>query len=253
VVTLHLPLDWYPSEPLRRASARMHLRCVSASQRARCPAIGRLLEEIPNGVALDLLRPARRKRAFALALGRVCPEKGFADALRAAHAAQFALVIAGCVFRYQEHWRYFEREVAPLLDSRRRFVGAVGARRKRRLLSLARCVLVPSRAPETSSLVTMEALACGTPVIAYAAGELPCMIDHGRTGFIVRHEAEMAEAILRSGELRPDACRRAAEERFSATLMVRRYFALYRKLAHHAAAPTLRALHSAAELEPLRD
>jgi glycosyltransferase involved in cell wall biosynthesis/CelD/BcsL family acetyltransferase involved in cellulose biosynthesis len=249
LVTLHLPLDWYPREVLCRAASRMNLHCVSAAQRALRPEIGPLLDDIPNGVPLDRLRPCRGpKAAFALALGRICPEKGVADAVRAAREAHIRLVIAGCVFPYHEHQRYFELEVAPLLDEQRRFVGAVGARRKWRLLALARCLLVPSRAPETSSLVAMEALACGTPVVAYAAGALPSIVEHGRTGFIVRDVAEMAGAIHRSTELRRDDCRRAAEQRFSAALMVRRYLALYRRLAPRRPAPTARVLHHLSEL-----
>jgi glycosyltransferase involved in cell wall biosynthesis/CelD/BcsL family acetyltransferase involved in cellulose biosynthesis len=253
LVTLHLPLDWYPREALLHAARRMHLHCVSESQRVRFPEIGPLLDDIPNGVRLDLLRPVRRKRCFALALGRVCPEKGFADALRAAREARVPLLIAGCVFPYPEHQRYFEDEIAPLLDERRRFVGPVGSRRKRALLALARCLLVPSRAPETSSLVAMEALACGTPVIAYSAGALPSIVEHGRTGFVVRDSHQMAEGIRRAGELRQSDCRGAAEERFSAALMVRRYLALYRRLAPRRAPPAVRMLRNVAELESMRE
>jgi glycosyltransferase involved in cell wall biosynthesis len=230
LVTLHLPLDWYPREALRRAACRQHLHCVSASQRARWPELQPLLDDIPNGVPLDDLRPARRKRGFALALGRVCPEKGFADAVRAAREADAPLVIAGAVFPYDEHRRHFDDEIAPLLDARRRFIGPVGFARKRRLLALAGCLLVPSRAPETSSLVAMEALASGTPVIAYPAGALPSIVEHGRTGFIVSGPHEMAAAIHRARELRREDCRRAAEERFSAAAMAQRYLTVYRQL-----------------------
>jgi glycosyltransferase involved in cell wall biosynthesis len=103
--------------------------------------------------------------------------------------------------------------------------------RKRRLLSAARCLLLPSLAPETSSLVTMEALACGTPVIAFPAGALPEIVEHGRTGFIVEDEREMAEAIHAATRIDPDVCRAAARQRFSFARTVERYVALYRDLA----------------------
>ncbi|NHV87620.1 glycosyltransferase, partial [Escherichia coli] len=82
------------------------------------------------------------------------------------------LLVAGALYPYPAHVDYFEREVRPLLDATRRFVGPVGFARKRRLLSAARCLLVPSLAAETSSLVAREAAACGTPVVAFPSGAL---------------------------------------------------------------------------------
>ena len=97
----------------------------------------------------------------------------------------------------------------PHLDRDCRWIGAVGGRRKKRLLGQARCVLVPSKARETSSLVAMEAIAAGTPVIAYRAGALPDIVEDGRTGFIVDDVARMAAAIARrrTGSIRTPAAR----------------------------------------------
>ena len=127
--------------------------------------------------------------------------------------------------------RHFEREIAPRLDGDRVFVGPVGFEAKRRLLTEARCLLVPSLVPETSSLVAMEALACGTPVVAFRAGALPEIVEPGRTGFIVRDVEEMADAIGAAAALDPEVCRDAARERFSAEAMVDRYVSLYESLA----------------------
>jgi glycosyltransferase involved in cell wall biosynthesis len=85
--------------------------------------------------------------------------------------------------------------------------------------------------PETSSLVAREAIACGTPVIAFPAGALPETVDHGRTGFLVPDVAAMAEAIGAASRLDRDLCRRIARERFSLERMIACYFALYRRLA----------------------
>ncbi len=125
----------------------------------------------------------------------------------------------------------------PRLDARRRFVGPAGFARKRRLLTAARCLLVPSLAPETSSLVAREALACGTPVIGFPHGALPDTIEHGRTGFLVDSVDGMADAIGLARGLDAALCRRVAAERFSLGRMTARYFALYRRLArpHRAA------------------
>lgn len=231
LVTLHVPPEWYPPEALHPERPNTFLHCVSASQRARCPKGARLLPDVPNGVALDAPAARHAKRRFAMTLGRICYEKGFHIALDAAKRAGVPLLLAGQTFRYQAHESYFARDIAPRLDRSRRFIGPIGLVRKRRLLSAARCLLVPSLAPETSSLVAMEALACGTPVIAFPAGALPEIVEHGTTGFIVRDEAEMAEAIHAAARIAPEVCRAAARERFSLERTVGRYFGLYQDLA----------------------
>jgi glycosyltransferase involved in cell wall biosynthesis len=96
--------------------------------------------------------------------------------------------------------------------------------------------LVPSLVAETSSLVSMEALACGTPVIAFASGALPEVVEHGRTGFIVQNVDEMAYALKRIGEIDPEECRRAAKERFSSDRMARDYMNLYEQILNEPAA-----------------
>jgi glycosyltransferase involved in cell wall biosynthesis len=231
LVTLHLPPDWYPPAIFELERPGTFLHCVSAAQRARCPSGARLLPDVPNGVALDTLAARHAKRRFALALGRICPEKGFHIALDAARRADIPLLLAGETFRYEAHEAYFAQEIAPRLDRARRFIGPIGLTRKRRLLTAARCVLIPSLAPETSSLVAMEALACGTAVIAFPSGALPEIVEHGRTGFIVNDELEMVEAIPAAAAIEPDVCRAAAQERFSLARTIERYFALYRELA----------------------
>jgi glycosyltransferase involved in cell wall biosynthesis len=230
VVTLHLPLDWYAPSALAAARADLHLHGVSASQCARAPAQARLGEPIANGVDLDALRPGGAKHGYALWLGRICPEKGAHFAIEAAQRAGVPLLLAGHAFGYEAHRRYFAEEVAPRLGPRARFVGAVGGVRKRRLLAGARCLLLPSLAEETSSLVAMEALACGTPVVAFRRGALPELIDHGRTGYLVDDVEAMAQAVAACASLSGALCRAEAERRFPQSLMVARYLALYRDM-----------------------
>ena len=229
LVTLHLPLDLYPEAILRCPRRGLWLLPVSASQ-ARSSADLPLLPPIENGVDLPTRTPHAR-RGYALALGRVCPEKNFGDALEASRVARCPLLLAGRVYDYPEHRQYFAREITPRLDRSRRWIGWIGGARKRRLLAGARCVLVPSRIAETSSLVAMEALAAGVPVIAYRVGALPDIIEHGRTGFIAEDVPSMARAIRDAGQIDPEDCRRAARERFCAERMIREYFALYERLA----------------------
>jgi glycosyltransferase involved in cell wall biosynthesis len=242
LVTLHLPPDWYPDEVFRLSRAQTWLQCVSASQLRRCPPSGNLLPFIENGVPLDRLSTTVGKRGFALALGRVCPEKGFHLAVEAAELADVPLIVAGEIFRYRLHEQYYEHKMLPRLDGRmRRFIGPIGMVRKRRLLAAAGCLLVPSLVPETSSLVTMEALACGTPVVAYPSGALPEIIEHGRTGFIVDNPRDMARAIHHAARLDPNICRAAARERFSADRMSGQYLSLYERLAQSGASRTAEA------------
>ncbi len=234
LVTLHLPPGWYGAGvfelPQKRPGTFLH--CVSSQQRSACPAGARLLESIPNGVPTAALDFHCTKRRYAVALGRICPEKNFHVALEAGRRAECPVLLGGAVFPHEAHQRYFSEQIEPRLDRQRRFIGPVGFARKRRLLSGARCLLHPTLAPETSSLVAMEAMACGTPVIAFASGALGEIVEQGLTGFLVRNETEMTQAIEAAGEIDPAACRRAARERFSLERMVERYFEVYERLAN---------------------
>jgi glycosyltransferase involved in cell wall biosynthesis len=231
LVTLHLPVSWYPQDALHPQRRRTWFNCVSCSQERTCQANINLVAAIPNGVPVDALSRIRHAcRGYALMLGRICPEKGQHLALQAARCADMALLLAGEVFAYTEHRDYFDDCVYPLLDRRRRYLGPVGFVRKRRLLSAARCLLVPSLCPETSSLVAMEATACGTPVIAFPSGALPDTIEDGRTGFIVESVEAMAAALHDVVAIDREYCRRRASERFSLRRMTDAYLALYRRL-----------------------
>jgi glycosyltransferase involved in cell wall biosynthesis len=231
LATLHGPWSWYPEHALRTDRPDTWFHCVSPTQHGSAPPGVRLLDPIENGVPVEALTARHAKRRFALMLGRICPEKGVHCAIEAAKRADVPLLIAGEVFPYEAHQRYFEEEVEPRLDHARRFIGPVGFERKRRLLTAARCLLVPSLVAETSSLVAREALACGTPVVAFPHGALPEVVEHGRTGFLVPDEADMAGAIEAAGALDPETCRRVARERFSLGRMIERYFEIYCRLA----------------------
>lgn len=237
LATLHLPPSWYPKEIFHLARPNTYLHCVSAAQRRSCCRSPLLLPSIPNGVDVARLGAGFPKQKYALALGRICPEKGFHIALDAARKARTDMILAGEVFPYKEHLRYFSREIKPLLNHRRKFIGPAGFMRKRQLLNEARCLLVPSMVPETSCLVAMEAMACGTPVIAFPSGALADIVKHGRTGFLVRDAREMAEAIKNAGDLDPDVCRSVAREQFSSGRMIQRYFEVYERIAMPSASP----------------
>jgi glycosyltransferase involved in cell wall biosynthesis len=164
-------------------------------------------------------------------MGRVCPEKGFHLAIDATQIAGVPLLIAGQVYPYQAHQQYFAEQIRPRIGPSVRFLGGIDFVRKRRLLSAARCLLVPSLVAETSSLVAIEALACGTPVIAFPAGALADIVEPGMTGFLVNDAREMAEAIHRADALDRGRCREIAWRKYSLDRMVDAYFAAYRHLA----------------------
>jgi glycosyltransferase involved in cell wall biosynthesis len=230
LVTLHLPAEFYPPGAVSAARPQTWFNCVSATQQCTFSALPTMLPPIPGGVPVERLQARHAKRNFVLALGRVCPEKGFHLALDAAEMAGAPLLIAGQVFPYPYHQRYFDEQIQPRLGRGARFLGPVGFARKRRLLSAARCLLVPSLIAETGSLVAMEALACGTPVVAFPAGALVEIVEPGVTGFLVNDARGMAEAIVAAGKIDPAQCRAAARRRFSLDRMVERYFAVYERL-----------------------
>jgi glycosyltransferase involved in cell wall biosynthesis len=230
VVTLHLPLDWYPPELFHNKVANMHLVCVSRSQARSCPAGAEIDYVIENGVSLPRFRPVE-KRDYVVALGRICPEKGFHIAIDAATQTGIPLVLAGAVFGYAAHEQYWEHEVKPRLKCPHQFLGAVGPAKKHALLSLARCLVVTSLVEETSSLVAMEAMACGTPVVALRRGALAEIVEHGRTGFLVDTPGELPHAIWASKGLSAQECRQRAETLFSCERMTSGYLRLYQQLA----------------------
>ena len=142
------------------------------------------------------------------------------------------VLLGGQVFPYAAHEAYWRDQVLPRLTPPHRFLGPLGFARKRRLLNAARCLVSASIAPETSSLVAMEAMACGTPVVAFGSGALADIVEHGVTGFLVRDVAEMAAAMQAVDRLRPATIRHIARRRFSADAMLAGYVAAYERLAH---------------------
>jgi glycosyltransferase involved in cell wall biosynthesis len=235
LVTLHLAPFAYNAAALGSERAGTYFNCVSQTQHGSCAKIPDLLAPIINGVDLERLRPdLQARRVHTLVLARICPEKGIHLAIEAAKKADADLVIAGEVFPYADHERYFAEEIRPRLDARRVFVGPIGFARKRELLQSARCLLVPSLIEETSSLVAMEAMACGTPVIGFRRGALSEIIDDGVTGVLVDDADAMAAATAMADAFAASACAKTARRRFSAARMGRDYIALYERLSGRA-------------------
>jgi glycosyltransferase involved in cell wall biosynthesis len=231
LVSLHLPRSFYSESLFRALPPNVFFNCVSESQAASFSDLPRMLGVVHNGIALDRFPLTQSKGDYLLWLGRICPEKGAHLAIEVAKRAGVPLVIAGQVYPFSYHQQYFEREVKPHLDrasSDITYIEAPSFNEKLKLLANARGILVPTLARETSSLVAMEAMACGTPVVAFCKGALPEVVQHGATGFIVSSMDEMVAAVANLNHIAPEACRAHVEEDFCSQRMASDYEAMYK-------------------------
>jgi glycosyltransferase involved in cell wall biosynthesis len=229
VHTLHGPFD---DRARAFYAAHAHKALIVALSRAQLEAapdeiVGAAV--VPNPLRVEAWPFEPGHDGFLLWIGRMSPDKGPHRAIRVARAAGVPLVLAGPVQPGQE--KFFAREVEPHLDdSGVRYVGEAGAEDKRRLYSDAMALLMPIRWPEPFGLVMVEAMACGTPVIAFPEGAAPEVVIDGVSGFLVEDEAAMAAALGRVDELDPARCR-AAAERFGVEPVVEAYSEVYRRAA----------------------
>ena len=162
-----------------------------------------------------------------LFFGRIHPDKGAGEAIRAAQATDHRLVLCGLI----QDEGYHAREVQPFIDGDRvAYHGVVGGAERLEALGRAKGLLHLIGFDEPFGLSVIEAMACGTPVIAYNRGSMPELIEHGKTGFLVDTFDEAVAAIGRLGDIDRAACRRAVEERFTVERMAEEYLALYRRI-----------------------
>ena len=238
LATLHLARSLYKQVSFSPVPSNVFFNCVSQSQTAEFEDIAsRMISVAHNGIALDVFPTEQvpaSKREYLLWLGRICEEKGTHTALDVAHADGKKLIIAGTVYPFLYHQKYFAREVIPRLKragSMAKYVERPTFAEKIDLLRNAQALLITSNINETSSLVAMEAAVCGTPVLALRRGALPEVIAEGITGFLVQTAEEMIAALGRTSDIDAKGCRRYAEENYSAARMADHYQAMYRRLA----------------------
>ena len=182
---------------------------------------------IHHGIALDEFPYDPLGGDGLIFFGRIHPDKGTREAITVARASGRRLDIAGIV----QDREYFEREVRDEIDGTSiRFAGSVGGADRARALGGARALLHLINFDEPFGLSVVEAMACGTPVIARRRGSMPELIEHGVTGFLVDSTEEAVEAVRRIGEIDRRACRAAVAERFTVAHMADRYLELYRSL-----------------------
>jgi glycosyltransferase involved in cell wall biosynthesis len=233
LATLHLPRSFYQAGFFNRVAPNVHFNCVSKSQLRSFLDVPRMMGWVNNGIALERFPVQTRKQEYLLWLGRICEEKGTHTALDVAEKTGLPIVLAGAVYPLAYHQSYFEYEIAPRLQrlgSQARFVKSPSFATKLELLRNAKAVLITSGAEETSSLVAMEAAACGTPVIAFRRGALPEVVENGVSGMLVRTEDQMCAAIEAVHRIQPRACRDRAEKDFSAERMASDYERMYGKV-----------------------
>ena len=234
VTTLHGRLDLPDLQPFYRHFPEFPLVSISDDQRRPMPS-ARWVGTVHHGLPSDLLPFSPEPRGGYLAfLGRISPEKRPDRAIEIARRAGIPLRIAAKVDRAD--LAYFEGRIKPLLDDPLiTFVGEVSEAQKGRFLGDALALLFPIDWPEPFGLVMIEAMACGTPVIAFRRGSVPEVLDDGLTGFIVDDLDQAVDAARRAHRFDRAAIRRRFEERFSAARMARDYLDIYRTL------PALRA------------
>lgn len=180
-----------------------------------------------NGVKIEKFDFCQNPKDYFLFLGRFSPLKGTFEAIQAARKAKVKLIVAA---KFEDS-EYYQKKVRPYLRSRNiKYVGEIGGKERLKLLKNARGLLFPIQWEEPFGLVMTEAMACGTPVIAFKRGAVPEVVQHGKTGFIVRNVEEMAEKIKKIDRLSRKDCRAWVEENFTAEKMVDGYEKAYYKI-----------------------
>lgn len=202
---------------------------ISDAQRANAPYLN-YLETIHHGIDLSGFKPCfDLDNDYLFFIGTLSHSKGIHLAVRAAKELGEKLIIAGEI--REDDKAFLDKEVWPLVDGENiRFIGEVGHKEKATLYAKAKAVLFPIQWNEAFGLVMIEALASGTPVIAYQNGSVAEVIEDGKTGFIVKTFSQFKRSIKHVGQISRVACREAAEQRFDRSIMAKNYLALFQKI-----------------------
>jgi glycosyltransferase involved in cell wall biosynthesis len=239
VTTLHGRLDIPDLGPLYQEFRDMPVISISNVQREPLPWAN-WQATVYHGIPADMYRFREEPGRYLAFLGRISPEKRVDRAIEIAKRVQIPLKIAAKVDPVDK--RYFKREIEPLLgDPLVEHVGEIGDGEKNEFLGNACALLLPIDWPEPFGLVIIEAMACGTPVIAYRGGAVPEVMEEGHTGFIVEALEDAVKAVRRLPELSRRRCREVFEQRFTATRMAHDYVQVYERLTNSKQAHTLEA------------
>lgn len=228
VTTMHGRLDLPELQPIFAAFPEVPVVSISNAQRRPLPQ-AHFVKTVLHGLPENLLTPQNVKPSYLAFLGRICPEKCPDRAIRIARRAGIPLKIAAKVDRADQE--YFDEVIRPMLNGPGvEMIGEINDAEKPAFLSGALGLLLPIDWPEPFGLVMIEAMACGTPVIAFNRGSVPEVIDDGISGFIVEDETGALAAIKRLEQLSRRRVRQQFEARFTAQRMAEDYLAVYRGL-----------------------
>ena len=237
VTTMHGRLDLPEHQPVFDEFSSVPVVSISNAQRRALPQAN-WVRTVHHGLPEDLLRPKPIKPSYFAFLGRIAQEKGLDRAIQIAEHCGVPLKVAAKVDKADRE--YYEEQIRPLMNSPLvEYIGEINDADKSEFLSGAIALLVPIDWPEPFGLVMIEAMACGTPVIAFNRGSAPEVIEDGLTGFIVEDVNGAIGAVDRLGHLSRERIRRRFEERFTARRMALDYLSVYRRLADRVA-PHLR-------------
>lgn len=229
LTTMHGRLDLPGLKPLFREFNDMPVVSISDSQREPLPE-ALWQRTIYHGLPEDHFSFQPESDGYLAFLGRISPEKRVDRAIEIAMRLGMELHIAAKINWFEQE--YYETEIKPLLDANPniRFMGEITESEKNEFLGNASALLFPIDWPEPFGLVMIEAMACGTPVVAFRSGSVPEVIDAGQTGFVVNSIEEAVEAVKRVPQLSRAEVRRIFEERFSAARMTKSYVQVYKQI-----------------------
>jgi glycosyltransferase involved in cell wall biosynthesis len=229
VTTLHGRQDLPGLVDIYRAFPHMPLVSISDQQRKPLPPVN-WLGTVYHGMPENLLAEGKGDGGYLAFLGRICADKGILPAIEIARRAGLALKVAAKVDPADR--KYFEEAVRPVLaqSPHVEFIGEISDAKKPDFLGKAKALLFPISWPEPFGLVMIEAMACGTPVVAFDSGSVPEVMEDGLTGFVVRDVDGAVEAVKKLDRLFRPTIRSRFEERFSARAMARDYMRVYKQL-----------------------
>ena len=252
ITTIHMPPESFfnPARDKKRYPNNTFV-CVSYAQKELYDEAGLEIDYvIQNGVDETNFTPAETRDNYLLMLGRVTFEKGTDIAIEAARKTGLDLIIAGSVDGDKESQSFFDEQIKPFVDmdlsdeenkydsykfstknkGKIFYVGRVNLSQKIPLLSYAKAVLMPSRLKEGLSLVSLEALASGAPIIGYPSGGIKEVVIDDKTGYLVHSSEEMGDAVRNIGNIQNDACRQLVLDNFTLSKMVDKYVKLYQNI-----------------------